>query len=754
MRSLRTALLLVIAVTVMAEPAAAFVELHNYWGNAKTWPGSSPTVSYTLTTKSMPGVADADMQSAIAGAFSAWQNVSCSTIKFSWGGYKSSDPGTGIHVTINTNQWDPSVGDALAYATSNSSTNGAISDADVVFNAVDVKWTVSPNASVGFNDIQGVATHEIGHAIGFDHSREFEATMFFSGGSEELRTLAQDDMNGACYLYPKSAWASGKACDSCQTSTQCAGGYCLDWGGGYAFCSTDCQSSSDCGEGFSCYNVADSIPPQCIPDNQFCHQAGQNIELGEFCYGHETCASQLCLVTPDTAFCSTTCTSSCPFGFACIGGYCVLSGDTPYGGSCDESTDCETAFCIDFSDGSVCSQPCGLNGGTCPGGNQCLQDVVCVPPGPGLNGAPCFSPTQCAGTYCEDGKCTQPCSNSNQCPEGTTCTGGWCTGSISGASCQSSAECPTGLTCQKPSASAGGTCVLACNPLLDQGCYEDEVCRWRWEAWTETITGTCVTANNGQEVGEACSAAEPCELDLVCTVGNTGTPTCHTDCKIQSNNLGCGNLETCKTLSDPSDPKKGYCLGEPDEPDPVEDTWSPPDPEDTWSGGEEDVGPDDTGDETGDETGDQTGDETGDQTGETGDQTGDETGDQTGDTGDQTGDDTGDTGDQTGDTGDQTGDDTGGTGDQTGDTGDQTGDDTGATGDQTGGTGDDTGSATSDTGFIADNPVQTTDDTGSGGSSGCASSGGSSGGPWPLALLVGLVALARLRRRAQANAAA
>jgi hypothetical protein len=53
-------------------------------------------------------------------------------------------------------------------------------------------------------------THEVGHFIGLDHTLDFDATMFagYDEGTTELRTLEQDDIDGACAIYPPSRAAT------------------------------------------------------------------------------------------------------------------------------------------------------------------------------------------------------------------------------------------------------------------------------------------------------------------------------------------------------------------------------------------------------------------------------------------------------------------------------------------------------------------------------------------------------------------
>ncbi len=577
-RLARVALLSLMGLLASAAPAQAYVVL-KHWNSGNTQKWSKATVTWTMTTSTPAGHDPNALQQALAAAFASWQAVPCATIGFTWGGFKAADPGNGIHFYFQQTTWDPAVGDALAYSQSQSDWSGTITSNDIVFNAAQHQWSTAAFAPPGFQDVQGVATHEIGHSLGLDHSRHRQATMFFSGGSADLRSLEPDDQNGLCFLYPKVTFTQGAACDACTADSHCKAGPCLNWGGGHTYCGQTCTSSSQCPSGFSCWQL-ESGATTCLPDNEFCHQAGQNIAMGDYCYGHETCQAGLfCLPLTDDAMCTRECTAAkpCPSGFACTAGICMKAGSKPYGAPCQESSECATAACIQFQSGGVCSSYCGKNGGSCPAGHQCYQDVACVPPGPSPNGTKCLSPTQCQGTWCEANLCTQPCGVGSPCPTGTTCQGGFCVGAATGGQCQDGGQCPDEMVCQKLASGVTGTCERACNPLLaDSGCPGGQVCKWRWEAGTQTITGTCVPAIGGKQVGEACDdVADPCELDLVCVAGTFDTPTCHRDCKIQSNNLGCATLEKCVSLDDPGDPKRGLCI-DPNPPQPTAD----PDPAD------------------------------------------------------------------------------------------------------------------------------------------------------------------------------
>lgn len=91
-------------------------------------------------------------------------------------------------------------------------TQGPVSfliDADMEFNPKDnFSTTTSPLANQF--DVQSVAMHEFGHALGLDHSGIAHVMMFPFGdmGEGQQRTLATDDVVGIAYLYPAANFAT------------------------------------------------------------------------------------------------------------------------------------------------------------------------------------------------------------------------------------------------------------------------------------------------------------------------------------------------------------------------------------------------------------------------------------------------------------------------------------------------------------------------------------------------------------------
>jgi hypothetical protein len=83
-------------------------------------------------------------------------------------------------------------------------------DADIEFNPVEQFSTATPPAAGRF-DLQAVATHEFGHALGLDHSGIAHTVMYPFGdtrASIPQRDLGVDDIIGVAFLYPAAAFNS------------------------------------------------------------------------------------------------------------------------------------------------------------------------------------------------------------------------------------------------------------------------------------------------------------------------------------------------------------------------------------------------------------------------------------------------------------------------------------------------------------------------------------------------------------------
>lgn len=168
----------------------------------------------------VPGVSIADFDQAIARAFSTWEAVPSSGIRFERVGLTPAVPRDDDGMTVLGFEDHPELDRVLGQTSFTFDVErGEIVEADIFFNR-NFPWSVAPGGVAGRFDLESIALHEIGHLTGLGHSAlgetelvagggrrviASEAVMFpiaFSPGNTSTRTLRADDIAGVSDLYP------------------------------------------------------------------------------------------------------------------------------------------------------------------------------------------------------------------------------------------------------------------------------------------------------------------------------------------------------------------------------------------------------------------------------------------------------------------------------------------------------------------------------------------------------------------------
>lgn len=556
---------LFLAVAMLPSKGYSYA-IRNLGGTVVRW--EVPEVTYELDVDGWSGISDGSDRQQVKESFADWDAVACSNLGLFYAGDTSvnsvlptGEESNGRNEIIWKEDYWPFSHYVLGVTSPLYNWEGVILEADIALNG-QLNWS-STGMAAGM-DIKSVAIHEIGHLFGLQHPLQFDdsdpPTMApFVNSDGKTATLAQDDINGICFLYPASGvW-------TCSSDAECP------WVVAY-----DASEEEYTAAYYTCASGT------CVFDNPV-FLPGQK-DIGGDCDAMEDCQVPLfCLPGSTVQLCTRWCSSSfpCPSGFDCLdvwfaeNGICAppgLSGTAEIGDACFTQVDCVSgAFCQDWWSGGFCSVSCfdPANGTGCPSGFVCMAvddspigSAVCMPGNSGdkEDGEPCTRSVECISQLCFETPilgstvCRSPCdpSQATPCPEDTQCVSvgdglpfasaacipnGSLPHKSNGVDCQEDWECQSGYcfydwevdstTCRSPcvpevpstcpdgtacisDGNGAGACLFAPVPLYEDGtkCSHNHECRLDNCAPLPGVTF--------RSCQQACSAETVCEVGWEC----------------------------------------------------------------------------------------------------------------------------------------------------------------------------------------------------------------------------------------------
>jgi hypothetical protein len=188
-------------------------------------------VSYSVNEAASSQVSLPVTEDTMALAFAQWSGAMCTakektSLEVHFAGPTASrldaTDATNTVLFDDTNWPHPAPSTTIALTTVTFDTKtGQMIDADLELNTASFKLSTTDAVPAGGYDFQSIVTHESGHFLGLAHSIDPTATMFasYTPGTKSLRTLAPDDVDGICAIYPPN---TGCSCETTPTRSSAA----------------------------------------------------------------------------------------------------------------------------------------------------------------------------------------------------------------------------------------------------------------------------------------------------------------------------------------------------------------------------------------------------------------------------------------------------------------------------------------------------------------------------------------------------
>ena len=193
--------------TLLTSRALGFTLVSSTSGSFRGW--GNPTIRFQLNSANCPpGV---DINGIVGDALAVWNDTATSRVKLEM---------AGTTAATTAGNPIPIICDAAYGGSDQATKDGSPGASDPQPRTGDelTGGIMYLNASTGRANIGNlsrsvvaiVLAHEIGHLLGLGHSQDTNALMYYNAGSKSTLSLAQDDIDGVSYLYPRNELGGDK----------------------------------------------------------------------------------------------------------------------------------------------------------------------------------------------------------------------------------------------------------------------------------------------------------------------------------------------------------------------------------------------------------------------------------------------------------------------------------------------------------------------------------------------------------------
>lgn len=168
--------------------------------NQQGWANSN--ITFAINATNCP--AGVDITGLVNSAISTWNNVPTSKLNLSVSGTTAlTSAASPVTVYCETNfQTVTGADQNFVPAAAGPSISGNTPVAGILY--LNVSAGTARISNFNQNTLILIMAHEIGHVLGLGHSQDTNALMYFDASAKTTLGLAQDDIDGITYLYPRN----------------------------------------------------------------------------------------------------------------------------------------------------------------------------------------------------------------------------------------------------------------------------------------------------------------------------------------------------------------------------------------------------------------------------------------------------------------------------------------------------------------------------------------------------------------------